>query len=236
VLLCCLALPGVIGAAGAEGSLTTDSAESERKSSDLLLEDARFTRSFYVDPNSLVELISVIGAPLENPQEAIRSFLISRGVRFSDGSNAFYNDRTGIFIARGTPEELDAIETALAELSITPPLVRLHPLLVEISGSSLTPQFKPTLGPFAGQDVLKTTNQTVLAVTGVLTEAQARLLIRALEQRLGVDMWTAPITVTASGHQARLTLEPITYEPVTDPPFTAPGKWSKSRWSKEIVP
>jgi type II secretory pathway component GspD/PulD (secretin) len=234
LLFWCLCL-GIIIIRVGNGQESTSSASAEAKlqpearplSSEL--SDASFTRTFQVYPNSLVELIPVIGARLEEPREAIRCFLISRGVELSDTFGLFYNDRTGVLTARGNLLDLDAIETALATRSITPPQVRLQTLVVELSAEALTGNLKEVLG--MPEDELSVTDTNIAARRGfsILTEPQVRVLIRALEQRQGVDLWTGPTVTTLSGRQARLSIEQPGLYPITDPPFSAPGKPMKSQ-------
>jgi len=44
-------------------------------------------------------------------------------------------------------------------------------------------------------------------LSGILTDPQFRLVIRALEQRQGVDVLSAPKITTLSGRQARISIE-----------------------------
>jgi general secretion pathway protein D len=48
---------------------------------------------------------------------------------------------------------------------------------------------------------------TVATLSGILTDPQFRLVIRALEQREGVDLLSAPKVTTLSGRQARISIE-----------------------------
>ena len=47
----------------------------------------------------------------------------------------------------------------------------------------------------------------VATLSGILTDPQFRLVVRALEQREGVDLLSAPRITTVSGRQARITIE-----------------------------
>jgi len=59
------------------------------------------------------------------------------------------------------------------------------------SGFSTLSQSLPTLG----------------TLTGILTEPQFRLAIKAIENRGGVDLLAAPNVTTLSGRQARISVE-----------------------------
>jgi type II secretory pathway component GspD/PulD (secretin) len=227
-LLLCLssALP-----ANAQEAPTPDAAEPELQPSTPAVSPASFTRIFRVDQDSLLHLIAVPGLQLEDHQQAFRSFLTSRGVKLFDTSRLFYNHRTGVLTARGDPRELDAIETALADLAITPPQVTLRTLVVELSADALTPDLKKILALPDPQLSAADTNLIIRFATSVLTSDQARVVIRALEQRQGADMFSIPATTTLSGRQALVFLDQTNHDPITDPPFTAPDKPMKSQWS-----
>ena len=47
----------------------------------------------------------------------------------------------------------------------------------------------------------------VATLSGILTDPQFRLVVRALEQREGVDLLSAPKITTVSGRQARIAIE-----------------------------
>lgn len=231
-LFWCLCLGGAISTAHAQDITVTTAAEPEAQPFPSGLPRTSFARTFRVDPKSLAQLIPVPGAQLENAQQALRSFLTSRGVELSDAARFFYNDRTGILTAQATLQELDAIEIALAALSLTPPEVRLEMRFAEFSEDALPDeQLKKMLRLPHTVVSVTDTNLTVRPGFLILTEAQTRLVIRALEQREGIDMWSAPTITTLSGRQARLSLEQIPSSTVTDPPFSAPDKPMKSRWS-----
>ena len=119
-------------AAAALGTLSTVAADSEAEPSDPLerllnptILDAGFsyaTRLHHVSQDS-VTILSAFGTPAPTRQEALRRYLIARGLDLSETSptKLFYNDRTGLLTVRGTLRDLDAIEAALTELAIAPP-------------------------------------------------------------------------------------------------------------------
>lgn len=68
--------------------------------------------------------------------------------------------------------------------------------------------------PWPGRDATNAANIRVTAaqgatVTGILTDAQSRAVLRALEQRAGVDVLSAPSVVTVSGRQAQIQVADI---------------------------
>ena len=51
----------------------------------------------------------------------------------------------------------------------------------------------------------------ILTLTGILTDPQFRVVIRALEQRQGVDLLVAPKVTTLSGRQAQIKVVEVRY-------------------------
>ena len=200
--------------------------------------EATYIRTFRVEPGSLLDLTSVPGASLTQPQEALQTFLAAQGyypaANPSESSRAklFYNDRTGLLTVRGTLRDLDQIETALATLSITPPQVMIEMRLAEFNSDAINEELADLLGL---NSLARFSTADKLPTLSIQTETKTRLLIRALEQKVGVDLLSAPRTITLSGRQVRITLEePETI--ITDPPFTAPGKPAKAKWSPKLEP
>jgi general secretion pathway protein D len=82
-------------------------------------------------------------------------------------------------------------------------------------GGAFPGQFgQPSVLPNSSTDQLVTSglkgNSAIPAIgtlTGILTDPQFRLVIRALEQRQGVDLLSAPKITTLSGRQARISIE-----------------------------
>jgi len=58
---------------------------------------------------------------------------------------------------------------------------------------------------------LGTTGPALATITGILTDPQFRLVIRALENRQGVDLLSAPKITTLSGRQAQIKVVDIKY-------------------------
>lgn len=140
----------------------------------------------------------------------------------------FYNDRTGTLFARATMEDLDSVEQSLQVLNVAPPQVMIDAKFVEMTddatkalgfdwflgnvpekkpadadpnaaaGSGVFPQSKPQSNS-VNNEGLQATNATV---TGILTEAQFQAVLRALKQRLHVDILSSPKVTTLSGRKA----------------------------------
>ena len=183
--------------------------------------EATYTRTFRVEPGSLFILTGMPGASVTQPQDALDTFLVAHGV----DAKFFYNDRTGALVVRGTLRELDQVETALAKLAISPPQVRIEMRLAEFNADAIDEELADALG-LKPQARFLTAN--MMPALSIHTESKTRLLIRALEQKEGVDFVSAPKITTLSGRQARISIEESA-PTITDPPFTAPGKATKAK-------
>ncbi|MCZ7634994.1 MAG: hypothetical protein M5U12_02355 [Verrucomicrobia bacterium] len=59
-------------------------------------------------------------------------------------------------------------------------------------------------GGLRGTEIGGTAIPSLATVTGIMTDPQFRVVIRALEQRGGVDVLSAPKVTTVSGRQAQI--------------------------------
>jgi type II secretory pathway component GspD/PulD (secretin) len=144
----------------------------------------------------------------EEIQKAIRDFLTAAAVDFKSPSSRalFYNDRTGILMVRAPLQELESVASAIEVLNYSPPQVT-----IEVKVCELTEEDEAALGFdwFLGNSVVPTTNSpstnTVLGTrTGILTDPQFRVVIRALEQRGDTNLLAAPRVTTLGGRQAQI--------------------------------
>ena len=144
----------------------------------------------------------------------------------------FFNDRTGILFVRATREDLGIIEQALAVLNHAPPQVQIDLKWVELSeadgkalgfdwflgNTRISSQEPASSQPSAAASSTNSppapglksetqkpaTNVTLKAVTGILTDAQFRTVLRALQQTGGVNILAAPSVTTLSGRPAKI--------------------------------
>ena len=159
---------------------------------------------------------------------AIQELFSKQGVDFAagNGKSIFFKDRQGALLVRASLQDLDVIESVIASLNTAPPQVNIKAKFVEITredGQALI--YDWYLGNFAtnAQDLpggvwdwaaRQLTNAHNIRVTttlrtnlmGILSEAQARVVFRALEQRSDVDVLSAPEVTTMSGRQARVSI------------------------------
>src|SRR5205807_9116204 len=82
-------------------------------------------------------------------------------------------------------------------------------------GPPFTTASPGTVFPSATDNILtqglRNSAPAVLSYTGILTDPQFRVVIRALEQRQGVDLISAPTITTMSARQAQIKVVDVKY-------------------------
>jgi len=168
-----------------------------------------FTRTFKVDPNTFAEGLPLAGdSTTTNLTEQFRNFIARFGVDLQAPKALFFNDHQGVLFVRASRADLDTIEQAIQVLNYVPPQVNIRAKFVEVEGNgkgdplaslwssiSLQPTTWMPGGPSG-------TNSSTF--TGFLAPAQFKVVLRALEQRTGVEMLSMPDVTTVSGRQAQL--------------------------------
>jgi type II secretory pathway component GspD/PulD (secretin) len=146
----------------------------------------------------------------------------------TSGRAIFLNDRKGILFVRATLDELEVLDQALQVVNTQPQQVTIEVKFAEITGdttkalgfdwflgntlqsntpgSGSTPSNELPITTVTGLPTPPTNTNAanVATITGILTDPQFRVVIRALEQRGGVDVLSAPKVTTLSGRQARI--------------------------------
>ena len=156
--------------------------------------------------------------------KALRDYFAKAGVDLdparSPGKAVFYDDRQGLLLVRATMQDLDIIEAAIQMLNVVPPQVNIKSKFVEVSqddtkalgfdwylGNVL--MTNGAIGGQAGTASALGTNDLLLPsglppgvvrplpppLTGILTDPQFRMVIKALQQRSGTELLAA-----ARGH------------------------------------
>lgn len=172
------------------------------------------TRTYKVDPNTFLRALErfnrgELGSPTDN-HELVRRFFTNAGVDLTAPKSVFFNDRNGLLMVRATLKDLEIIQQAIEVLNSAPAQVTVQARFAE-----LTELDSKALGFnwFAGIQNLalqtnnlapSKTNELAGAITGILTENQFRTVMKALEQRGGVDILSAPRVTTLSGRQAQI--------------------------------
>ena len=146
--------------------------------------------------------------------DLLRQYLHTAGVDLSPPKTVFFNEHNGIIYVRATSQDLDLIEKAIQALNIAPPQVRIEVKWVQINDSDpKTLGFDWWLGNILfnhgssgvhASTAPAFTGKTVASVTGILTEPQFQVAIKALEQGVGVRLLAAPKVTTLSGQEARI--------------------------------
>jgi type II secretory pathway component GspD/PulD (secretin) len=151
-------------------------------------------------------------------------FFNALGVDLVQPKAVFFNDRLGMLLVRATPSDMDTIEQAIDMLNATPPQLEIAAKYVEVThspgeeGLSWLPASVPreqvrlndTNGP---SPMMASTNPPGLqpGLTAILTPAQYKAVLKALEQRKGADVLSAPRVTTLSGRQAQIKVVDVRY-------------------------
>ena len=151
----------------------------------------------------------------------VREFFAGAGVDLSPPKNVFFNDRLGMFMVRATRQDLDTVEQALQVLNMSPPQLTIEAKFCEVTTEDdKALGFDHMFGGMLTNGVRKaeqpdSTNAALATATSILTESQFRVMLKALEQRSGVDVLSMPKITTLSGRQAQIKVANIQYV-VTD--------------------
>lgn len=186
--------------------------------------EALATRTFKLPPNAFSNTLSAPGFEFKGPLEPapepgsltaqIQSFFKAAGieppadalsVRPAPNEKAmFVNERTRQVTVRSTLAELDKIERAFAAMTAPVPQVSVEARFIE-----------------APADYILLTPRRLAASAmsvNVLTEAQYREAVQALEKTERINILTPPAITTVSGRQARLRLEETPTPIILTPP------------------
>ena len=165
---------------------------------------------------ALLEVFAKAGVdldPIRNPGKAI-----------------FYHDRQGTLLVRATMQDLDVIEATIQMLNAVPPQINIKCKFVEVSQDDAKAlgfdwflgNVSMTNGAVGGQTgavsttiAPSSTNQLVVSrlgnpstplfsLSGILTDPQFRVVIKALQQRSGTEVLAQPEVTTTSGRQAQM--------------------------------
>lgn len=158
-------------------------------------------------PPGLVRFITTNSAHF---MARFQAYLRDQGVALTPPQAMFYNDRLDLLHVRATLPDLDVIEKVIHELNPPSQLVIEVKLCEVPAADGVTLELDPLLGGVVlTHDVRQApepggTNAARSTATRILTDPQFRVLLRALEQRPGVDVLAAPKITTLSGRQAQI--------------------------------
>lgn len=178
------------------------------------------TRTFKVDPVTFMKRLQEATAegvrdlkPASTAQaDAMRQFFAGVGVELTSPKALFWNDRIGMLMVRAPLEELDAIEQAIQVLNVQPPQVTIEVKIAEMPEAAvkqlgldwLGTTVTATISANQARNPFVDTNATAANYAMVLTDTQYRMVLRALEQRTGVDALTLPKVTTLGGRQTQI--------------------------------
>jgi beta-lactamase regulating signal transducer with metallopeptidase domain len=129
----------------------------------------------------------------------VRNVCTNAGVNLDSppGKAVFFNDKSGKLLVRATEKDLDLIEELIHKLN-TPPPPQLHikARFIEVPKGTLD-----GIKKFAGSTI---TNATASAFTGILTDANFRTMLHALEAQKDFENLGEPEVTTTSGRQTQV--------------------------------
>ncbi|MBI5387496.1 MAG: hypothetical protein HZA90_22785 [Verrucomicrobia bacterium] len=139
-----------------------------------------------------------------------RERLAAAGVDLAPPKAMFYNDRLNSLMVRATAEDLENIERLIQTATNSTPQLSIKIKWVEVTEPADQPTgFDWNLGGalltnLTSSATNSATNTIIASQVRILQPEQFRQVFRALEQRNGVDLMSAPEVITLSGRQAQI--------------------------------
>jgi beta-lactamase regulating signal transducer with metallopeptidase domain/type II secretory pathway component GspD/PulD (secretin) len=140
-------------------------------------------------------------------QQIITNYLASSGVNLQPPNLLVFNERNGTFVVRASLLQHELLEQLVQQLNAIPAQINIKVRFVEIEQSDTkASRFDWNLGNLLMSNAAFTNSlgKPLSPFHGILTDPQYRVILRALEQRNGVDLLTAPEITTVSGRQAQI--------------------------------
>jgi general secretion pathway protein D len=182
---------------------------------------------------------------LEMRNAAVRDHFTKAGADMDStknpGKSIFFNDRQGMLIVRATMEDLDIIEAAIQALNTAPPQINIKAKFVAVTQDGTKAldfdwylgNMLITNGSTPGRIATAPSPNSPPPVgspsptlTGILTDPQFRVVIKALQQREDGDVFLAePDVTTLSGRQAQCKVAQVrsVVQGIDDRALTPPG-------------
>jgi beta-lactamase regulating signal transducer with metallopeptidase domain len=175
------------------------------------------TRVFRLNPDLFLENLrkQMVGEVSTNVVDLVRRFFEGAGVSVFPPNTIFYGDRKGLLMVRATAKELNIVQNALELLNHSPSQITIKAKFVEVGGNAKALGFDWFLGNvlqngnMPGWPPGVTPNGTNNLV-GILTTSQVKIVFKALEQRAGADILSAPQVTTLSGRQTEISVTQAT--------------------------
>lgn len=175
-------------------------------------------------------------------RETAKNWLIANGVTFDGAASAVYIVKSSRLIVRNRQEQLDLVDTILHIGEAPSPLVEIECRLVQVERVDMkrlsfdetvkalnSPAKKssqgilrdasgaPSLSPDAVESWINPSSNSG-TVAGVFTDPQFQLVVRALMQKKGAEIFTAPRILVKSGGSAVIRFVHQYSNPVEDVP------------------
>lgn len=172
-------------------------------------------------------LTNIVGR--ESRQRALQEYFASLGVNLTTRGELLYNDSNHALMIRATLAELDIAERAVQAFNSPWTQINIRARFVEMAR-----QDTRALGFdwYLGNFLMSGSNHAALspfgapsAASGVLTDPQTRVLLRALEQHDGADILSQPSVTTLSGRpvQVQVTQLQTIVKSINPQALTLPG-------------
>jgi len=197
-------------------------------------------RSYKVDPSTFYKgLQSVSRSPVNqtNVPAVTRDWFATLGVDWSPPKSIVWNDRSGFLQVRATEQDLDIIEAAMEVLNRVPPQINIKVRFVEIAQEDTRAHgFDWYLGNILMGGGTSPVGKASPQFQGILTDPQFRVLLRAFEQRHGVDLLTTPEVTTVSGRQAQIQVVNMqtVVTGINPQVLASPGSVSTTGWTNGV--
>jgi type II secretory pathway component GspD/PulD (secretin)/beta-lactamase regulating signal transducer with metallopeptidase domain len=178
-----------------------------------------YVRTIKVDPNTILEALD--GLPLAKSKvktsdvqavtRALRNYFASLGVDLDSTKNPgkalFYNNRQDTLVIRATMQDLDIIEVAIQVINAAPPQINLKCKVVAVPQNDTNAlgfdwylaNVLTSNGSIGGQ----AGSANSFPRSGILTDPQYRVVMKALQQRDGTELLFQPEVTTSSGRQVQ---------------------------------
>jgi type II secretory pathway component GspD/PulD (secretin) len=142
---------------------------------------------------------------------ALRNYFASLGVDLDSTKNPgkalFYNNRQDTLVIRATMQDLDIIEVAIQVINAAPPQINLKCKVVAVPQNDTNAlgfdwylaNVLTSNGSIGGQ----AGSANSFPRSGILTDPQYRVVMKALQQRDGTELLFQPEVTTSSGRQVQ---------------------------------
>ena len=161
-------------------------------------------RRYKVDRNTFTKNLEGTTAHQAKPTNvvaAVRDFFSISGVELEPPKSIYFNDRAGELLIRATREDLDIVEEVLQVLNAQAMQININVRFVEVDSQN-------GFGWIIGNMLLAATNSSTgdfpVQFSGILTEPQYQVVLRAMEERKDTKVLAMQQVTTSSGQQAQI--------------------------------